>query len=302
LPVAESAGATQAECELIPKRPSSLRIATLALSVVGITCGCGSGATDSPNATQVVARINGHELTISQLNQALVAMHASDSGPAAQQQALKGLIDEELVVQAAQKATLDRDRDVMISMDAESREILVRAYAEQHIYPSGSIEDSELHNFYDANPALFSARNIYHAAVFNIEQGPLAAELQTELDQARSADAVRGILSRKNIGFQTEEITRAAEAIPLSLLPKLTAAGTGSSVIAKSEGGRTQLFVLTGLESSPLSFDQVSSEIGQFLTTQRNTAALKTYLQQLRAASKIEYANVNVPRPPALNQ
>jgi peptidyl-prolyl cis-trans isomerase C len=208
-------------------RPSSLRIATLALSVVGTTCGCGSGATASPNATQVVARIDGHELTISQLNQALVAMHAADTGPAAQQQALNALIDEELVVQAAQKATLDRDRGVMISMDADSREILVRAYAEQHIYPSGPIEDSELHRFYDANPALFSARNIYHAVAFNVEQGPLAPELQAEIDQARSVDALRAILSRKNIGFQTEEITRAAEAIPLPLLPKLAAAAAG---------------------------------------------------------------------------
>jgi EpsD family peptidyl-prolyl cis-trans isomerase len=282
-------------------KPSSLRSATVALGVVAITGGCGIGATASPNATQVVARIDGHELTISQLNQALVAMHASDTGPAAQQQALNALIDEELVVQAAQKATLDRDRNVMISMDADSREILVRAYAEQHIYPSGPIEDSELHRFYDANPALFSARNIYHAVVFNVEQGPLAPELQREIDQARSVDALRAILSGKRIGFQTEEITRAAEAIPLPLLPKLAAAGTGD-IVAKSEGGRTQLFLLTGLESSPLSFDQVSSEIRQFLTTQRNQAALKAYLQQLRAASKIEYANVNPPGLPALSQ
>jgi EpsD family peptidyl-prolyl cis-trans isomerase len=249
-----------------------------------------------------VARIDGHELTISQLNQALVAMHASDTGPAAQQQALNALIDEELVVQAAQKASLDRDRDVMISMEADSREILVRTYAEQHIYPTGPIEDSELRRFYDANPALFSARNIYQAAVFNIEQGPLPPELQSEIAQARSVNAVRAILSREKIGFQTEEITRAAEAIPLPLLPKLAAAGMGDIVIAKSEGGRTQLFLLTGLESSPLSFDQVSSEIRQFLITQRNREALKTYLQQLRAASKIEYMNVNPPATSALSQ
>jgi peptidyl-prolyl cis-trans isomerase C len=286
----------------MPVRTPSLRIAMLAFGVVGISCGCGSGATASPNATQVVARIDGHELTISQLNQALVAMHASDTGTAAQQQALNALIDEELMVQAAQKATLDRDRDVMTSMDAESREILVQAYVEQHIYPSEPINDSELHRFYDANPALFSARNIYHAAVFNVEQGPLAAELQAQIDKARSVDAVRAILSGKNIGFQTEEITRAAEAVPLSLLPKLAVAGTGESVIAKSEGGRTQLFLLTGLESSPLSFDEVSGEIGQFLTMQRNKAALKTYLQQLRAASKIEYATVNPASPSALSQ
>jgi len=283
-------------------RPSNLGIATLALSVVGFTCGCGSGATASPNATQVVARIDGHELTISQLNQALLAIHAPDTGPAAQQQALSGLIDEELMVQAAQKAKLDRDRDVMTSMDAGSREILVQAYAEQHIYPSEPIDDSELHRFYDANPALFSERNIYHAVVFNVEQGPLSGELQAEIDKARSVDAVRAILSDKKIVFQTEEITRAAEAIPLSLLPKLAAAGTGDSVIAKSESGRTQLFLLTGLENSPLSFDQVSSEIGQFLTRQRNKAALKIYLQQLRAASKIEYANVNTPGTSAPSQ
>jgi EpsD family peptidyl-prolyl cis-trans isomerase len=287
---------------LIRIRPFSLRIAALALGVVGFACGCSSGATASLNESQVVARVDGHELTISQLNQALVTVHASDTSSAAQQQALTALIDEELMVQAAQKASLDRDRDVLNSMDAGTREILVRAYAEQHIYPKDPIEVSELRRFYDANPALFSQRNIYHAVVFNVEQGPLAAELQTEVDQARSADALRAVLSGKKIGFQTEEITRAAESIPLALLSKLAAAGAGDCVIAKSESGRTQLFLLTGLESSPLSFDQVSNEIGQFLITQRNQTALKTYLQQLRAASKIEYANVNPLGQPAASQ
>jgi peptidyl-prolyl cis-trans isomerase C len=287
---------------MLPTTPISPWNAALGLTVIAITCGCGSGATASPSATQVVARVDGHELTISQLNQALAAMHAPDTGPAAQQQALIGLIDEELMVQAAHRASLDRDADVVMSVDAESREILVRAYADRHIYPSDPIEQSELHNFYDSNRALFSARKLYHAAVFNVEQTPLAPELQLEIEQARSVDSLRAVLSENKINFQIEEVTRAAEAIPLALLPKLAAASAGDVVIATSEGGRTQLFLLTSLESSPLSFDQVSSEIGEFLTTRRNRAALKVYLRQLRAASKIESSSANAPAPPALNQ
>jgi hypothetical protein len=65
---------------------------------------------------------------------------------------------------------------------------------------------------------------------------------------------------------------------------------------------RTQLLLLTGVEDSPLSFDQVSDEIGRFLTTRRNQAALKANLQQLQAASKIEYVSARSSGQPGNSQ
>jgi EpsD family peptidyl-prolyl cis-trans isomerase len=274
---------------MLSMRFSRLQMAALAICVISIFSWCGARAVAAPTPTQVVARVDGRELTISQLNHVLLEMHAPDSGPAAQQEALNRLIDEELMVQAAQTAKLDRDPTVMMSMEDESREILVRAYAERHIFPSAQIEESELHKFYDDNPALFSARKIYQAVVFNVEQAPLAAGAQAALNEAHSPDAVRAILLRNSINFQTEAIKRAAEAIPLPMLPTLAGAKVGDIVVAPSGVGRTQLLLLNGLESSPLSFEQVSGEIGEFLTTQRNREALKAAVRQLQIASKIEY-------------
>src|SRR5580658_8188845 len=94
------------------RRPAAL-ICTLSL-----VSGCGSHGTPEESATQVVARVNGRELTVSQLNRALIETHASDTNPAATQLALNRLIDQELMVQAAEKAKLDQEPDVVLRVNA----------------------------------------------------------------------------------------------------------------------------------------------------------------------------------------
>jgi len=279
-----------------------LRISFLTLCSIALLCsvgGCGSHGAAPTGATQVVAKVNGHELTISELNRALAETREANTSLAATQEVLDRLINEELMVQAANKAKLDRDPNVLLRIDAVQRELLARVYEERQVFPGAPIEESEVHKFYDTHPALFSSRRIYHGVAFDTDQPKLPDELLTVLPQAHSADAVRALLLRYNVKAEESEFVRGAEALPLDLLPRLSAANPGDIAVATSQAGRTQLLLLNSIDSSPVTYEHSSNAIAHFLSAQRKQAALRIYMQQLLATAKIEYVGDNGPTTPA---
>jgi peptidyl-prolyl cis-trans isomerase C len=263
--------------------------------VAALTMGCGAGGPASGAATQVVAKVNGRELTVSQLNYELVEMNAADSGEASTQRAIKRLIDKELLVQAATKAKLDRDPAVKLRIDAVEREILARAYAEGHVYPRGLIEESDLKKFYDDNPALFSARRVYHAVAFSTDQRQLPDTLLADLSHVHSVDGLRAILNQYQVNFQVEEMTRGAEAMPLDSLARIAAADVGDVVASAGDDGQAQLLLLRSIDSRPVSFENAKNSIAHFVRGKRDQAALQAHLQELQAGANIEYASANSP-------
>jgi EpsD family peptidyl-prolyl cis-trans isomerase len=268
------------------------------LAAAAAMSGCGSHGT-APDATQVVAKVNGHELTVLQLNHALVQANAPSTGAAETQKALKQLIDEELLVQAALSAKLDRDPDVAMRIAATQREILARAYAEERVYPHDVIDESELKKFYDDNPALFSARRIYHALAFVTDKQQLPDTLLAQIGTIHGADGLGALLTQYEVHFELNVVTRAAESIPLESLSRFAAAGPGDVVPVIGGGAPVQLLMLQSVDPSPVSFDQAKGLIEHFLRGKRDQKALQVYLKQIQSGAKIEYVQNNGMRTPS---
>src|SRR5262245_57262956 len=83
--------------------------------------------------TQVVARVNGDEITVHQINNVLARSQNIDPELAAQakREILERLIDQQLAKQKAIENGLDRSPNVMQALEAAKNEILARAYLEQ---------------------------------------------------------------------------------------------------------------------------------------------------------------------------
>src|ERR1019366_4323631 len=82
---------------------------------------------------QVVARVNTKEITILQLNAALAQVPnvTAETAKAASGPLLERLIEQELLVQKAQDAKLDRNPQVAQAMEAAKRQVLATAYLQQ---------------------------------------------------------------------------------------------------------------------------------------------------------------------------
>ena len=97
----------------------------LLLALFMVPAGCERAAADRP-AAQLVAKVNGTEISVQQVRTA-----GSAASPASVAQALEKVIDRELLVQKALAAKLDRDPQVQQSIESARRQVLAQAYLER---------------------------------------------------------------------------------------------------------------------------------------------------------------------------
>ncbi len=265
---------------------NSSRVTTLVLLTAASACSGGHGGDKS----QVVARVNGAEITVSQLRTALFAKGDAQPTPQATQQALDGLVNEQLLVDAALANKLDRDPTVVQALEATRRQLLARAYMERTVFPKQEIAAVEQAAYYKSNSALFAHRRVYQLTAFTAAIPQVPAAVVAELSKATAPEAVAAVLTAHGVGFETQNLTRAAEQLPLEQLPQFSAAGVGDIVITPQRG-RSMLTLITGMQDAPLGFDSAQPIIQQYLENLRNAKALDAHLKQARASATISESN-----------
>src|SRR5882757_5926344 len=271
-------------------------IRLFALSVGVLPLGACSGSASTADS-QVVATVNGSELTTAQLQHAkpfsLLDAQSNRSGDTGTH-TLDTLIDEEFLVQEAHKAKLDSDVAVQREIERVARKILGDAYIEREITPRVTVSTDEMRAFYDRYPALFERRRIFEFAEFAVANNALSEPLRAELAQARSADELRNKLNRRAVKFVTSKQVLTAEQLPMDRMTELAKATTGDVLLMPQDADHTRLLAITAIEEDPQAFAQAQPRIEQYLVNSRAQQLLLDHLKLVRAT-----ATIAVPRSPA---
>jgi len=269
-----------------------LRSLLVALSSVLVLIACGNRGTDDKKvATQVAARVNNEEISVHQINNVLA--RAGDIKPEQAKQAgrqiLDKLIEQELLVQQAMEKKLDRDPRVMQAIEAAKREILSRAYIEQEAGKAAKPDSAAVKAFYDKNPALFKERRVFNLQEVSISANPeqiLAVEEQVK--QAKSIDDVVTYLKNQKIQFNAQSGVKAAEQLPIEILPKFQNLKDGQAALIPTPAGLTLVYVAAS-QVSPRDEAAARPFIEQYLTNQKRNEVVAGQIKQLREKAKIEY-------------
>lgn len=265
-----------------------LGVTVLALAALLAIAGCNK---KEHGASQTAAKVNKEEITVHQINYVLQQQRGlrPEQADAASRQILERLIDQELAVQKAEDMKLDRDPRVLQQLEAAKRDVLARAYLERLADGVNKPTADEIKKYYDEHPALFKDRRIYDlheiAVQASADQVPAVRE---HLNAAKTVAEFEDYLKSQNLRFNDNAITRAAEQLPLSMLPALVKMNEGDSLIEATPTGARALFV-SGVRSEPVSFDQAKPKIDVFLTNERKRKLVAEDLKNLRAGAKIEY-------------
>jgi len=253
--------------------------------------GCGS-ENGGKNATQVVAKVNKEEITVHQINNVLgrAGNISPEQAKAAGKQILEKLVDQELLVQQAMESKLERSPQVVQAVEAARRDILSRAYIETVLSRVAKPNADEIRDFYSKHPELFSERRIYQFQQLLIQttQADFSAKLQRQMESAKSLIDVAAWLKKEKIPFVANTSTKAAEELPLELLPRLSQMKDGQIGVI---GGRDGVMVVQLAASRSMPMDEKSANdfIEKYLGNKKRAEAAEKEIKQLREKAKIEY-------------
>lgn len=274
---------------------SSSRPATrayMAVAICTILAACGKGESEPRPASQVAVKVNGEEITVHQLNQVLSRAGAlsPEQSKVANRRALEQLVDQQLLLQKATQARLDRNPEVMAAIEASKRQILAQAYMEKAVAAAVARPGAEdVRKFYEARPELFSERRIFRlqeiAANVGSDKLPALAEL---IGKTRNLNDIQAFLRANDIKFNANAVTRPAEQLPQDVVPMLGRMKDGE-IAALRSNGRFTIVQRVSAALAPLNLEEATPAIEQFLVQQKRTELAGAELRQLRQVAKLEY-------------
>lgn len=264
-------------------------MAVLACVLPMLLSGCGKKVGGQP-ISQVVAKVNGDEISVHQVNHVLARQASLVNAPEeVRKQLLEKLVDRQLAYQQAVKEELDRSPEVMLAIEEAKREIIASAYVKKISGGLAAPTEAEAAGYYSEHPALFAQRKIYRLREIALPAGaPQIAEVKAAVAQGQGFEAIVDHLKAQGARFEANAAVRAAEQLPLQSLDLLAAAGNGQMVTFEMPNA---LIVYQVMEAQTKPVDQAEAlpKIMAFLANQRAAKAVEAEFKRLREGARIEY-------------
>lgn len=265
-----------------------VRTTVLVALVPLLVMGCGK---KDKVATQAVAIVDGQEISVHQINTILAKVNGvtPDSLPKVKREILDGLIDQQLAINLATNSKLDRSPEVVTAIENAKREIIARAALDQIRNAQPKPTEEEAKAYFDAHPELFNERRVYNLQEIAIDKAtPSLAEVRSKVETAKTMEELAGWLTQKGIGFKPNAGTRAAEQIPLEILPALHKFKDGEIGLIE---GNDAIYIerVVASKTMPIAETQAMPRIKVFLANQRGVEAIKREKEAMKANAKVEY-------------
>jgi EpsD family peptidyl-prolyl cis-trans isomerase len=250
----------------------------------------------SKASTQVVAKVNGDEISIHQINfqlgrltqQNQAQMNEAQNKEAAKQ-ILTRLVDQQLLIQKAVESKLDRDPRVLQALEASKNEILAQAYLEQLMTKAEKPSSAKIDTFYKENPELFEKRRVFRLQelIVDVDQAK-HAEIEANIKSMKGINDIANYLKSKNYPFNANSNVRAAEQLPLALLKKIQPLKDGEFVAIPS-GKALNIVHLAASQSKPIDRDKAAPIIEQYFMNQNKATLAKVEMADLNKKAKVEF-------------
>ena len=275
---------------------SRARIGAVALAAMAVTllAGCGQKKDVAPadaGGGEVVAKVNGDDVTASQLTLALQKQRGMrpDAGDAASKVVLDQLIDEQIVAQKAVAAKLDKDPKVVAQIEAARRDILARRFIESAAETASKPADDAVQKFYDGRPALFAQRKMYTLQRVDIQAPDTRrSEIDARVSALKTPAELTDWLKSQKLVFTTKQEQDASEQLPPVVLEKLATMTAGQSMVVPSQFGVSAI-TLVSSAAAPKALADARPAIEQFLANQGRREVIMNLQKTIRDGAKVEY-------------
>lgn len=265
-------------------------VSVLLMTVTLVACGDNNGESKKSD-TQVVAKVNGDEISIHQVNLQLGRVGKVDEAQskAISQQIVTKLVDQQLLKQKAVEEKLDRDPRVLQILEASKSEILAQAYLEKISIKAKKPTTAEIDTFYTEHPELFEKRRLFKLQELVIQaSADKFAEIEAGVKDIKNINEVATWLKDHQVQFTANSNVRAAEQLPSNLLKVLQPLADGELLLVKTDRALNVVH-LAASQSQPITRDKATPVIEQYYLNLNKTNLIKDEMKALKDQAKIEY-------------
>lgn len=247
----------------------------------------------SPTATpihsgQVLATVGNHEISLLQLDYLLKRIGIQNPSEALKTEITDKLINRELAYQMALEQKLEQSPDVLLSIEEAKKDILAKAYADQLAQKSAFPAENDLARYYNEHPALFAQRKIYHLVEINISNTEKNySAVKQYVGSKHTKDEFIQWLRNQNITFNAQNVIRAAEQLPIEVVPKIATSTEGQIQTFESPRG-LMVYQMLSAQDASVSYEKAKPIIADYLHKQSSKLTVDTEIAHLRRTRTIQ--------------
>jgi EpsD family peptidyl-prolyl cis-trans isomerase len=246
---------------------------------------------------QVVAVVNGEEITQAELNAEIAELPTATAGDKEEirRQVLQQIIDRRLMAQVAKEEGFDRD-PAFLTRERRLREgLLVQMYGQKQAESVRVPDSAAVKTYLAANPGKFAERATYlvDQIVFEMPSDP---KVLNALEADKTLADVEKTLTRFNVKFSRGGNSLDTINVPTPMLKQILDLPPGEPFVIPGQG-RVTVSVITGRQPVPTTEQEVAPLAAQEMRAESLSKLLQTRLEAARAKADISYQDGLAPKP-----
>lgn len=239
--------------------------------------GCGKKA-EAPKG-QVVATVDGHEITSSELK---LEMGTAPSDPAiaaaAQQGALAALINRQLFVDEAKRRGLDKSPMAEMVRNRAEQLALVQLLQMSIASSAPKVSDGEAADFVKSHPTSFQDRKLISVDQLVIPQ--IAPALIKQMEPINTLEGIIDLLSKNNVPFVQSAAVLDTVNMNEATVDKITGLGV-NGVFVTPNGAGASVSKITGVRNVPLTGNEANLAAKLMMAQQRGSSQVSQALGEI---------------------
>lgn len=247
------------------------------------------GCHGSAPTGQVIARVDGEEITSTQLQQLLDRLPAPQD-VAVRARTAQSLIDETLFASEAEQAGLAKDPRIARDIDAARRAILAQAFL-RTVAPPRPVTDADIAQYYRRYAFAFANRRKYAVTDMVVPGGSDLDQYVRPLGTSMTLEQLGETLRKRGTAFQTKAFAFVSDSISPDMARQFSILSPGASYSFR-EGTVRHFGRIEQVEASPVSLADATETIRGAVVMSRVDRAARAKLAALRAEGKVEMGDL----------
>ncbi|MGV6802106.1 MAG: hypothetical protein ACWA5L_09325 [bacterium] len=236
--------------------------------------------------TQVVADVNGREVTIAELRLEMARLNLDPLAKDAEAKALQSLTDRILIAESAKKAGLHKRPETLWRMEAAKELALAEIYMGTVSQPPEPTQD-QVEKFILDNPTLFLKARLYTFSVLELANENFDLDRMTPLfDETTDFTALRSYLDENNIPYTLLPAYRSSSTFPKKIRDQLMQYNVDDNIVLRGDV-QTSIMKINKISNDSISMEDALPIARAMLRQEESQKRVEKALKSLRANGKV---------------